>query len=88
MTSTKVWEQMNVKERYVNKSTLYTLDKDTCPKNVWLSFMMSNCVFVTFPCGSGVELDCIDSWSLPSFLLLRKGQGIFQDKELRNTIIS
>ena len=39
----------------------------------WLSFVISNCVCVTFPCdimGSGVVLDCIDSWSLPSFLLI------------------
>ena len=37
----------------------------------WLSFVMSNCEFVTshwYP-GSGVVLDCINSWSLPSFLL-------------------
>ena len=29
----------------------------------WLSFVMSNCEFVTFPLvfGSGVVLDCIDS---------------------------
>ena len=30
----------------------------------WLSFVVSNCEFVTFPLvysGSGVELDCIDS---------------------------
>ena len=27
----------------------------------WLSFVMSKCVFVIFPCGSGVVLDCIDS---------------------------
>ena len=30
--------------------------------------VMFFCVFVTFPCG--VLLDCIDSWSLPSYLLL------------------
>ena len=30
----------------------------------WLLFVMSNCDFVTFPCGilgQGMELDCIDS---------------------------
>ena len=40
-------------ERYINKSTLYTLDKDTCPRR----------------------------------RLLRKGQGICQDKGLRSTSI-
>ena len=35
----------------------------------WLLFVMFNCVFVTFPFGSCVVLDCIDSRSLPSFLL-------------------
>ena len=37
-----------------------------------LSFVLSNCNIVTsnwYP-GSGVVLDCIDSWSLSSFLLL------------------
>ena len=37
----------------------------------WLSFVMSNLtlsLFHWYP-GSGVVLDCIDSWSLPSFLL-------------------
>ena len=36
----------------------------------WLSCVMSNCDVVTFlwyP-GSGVVLNCIDSWSSPSFL--------------------
>ena len=32
----------------------------------WLSFVMSNCEVVT---GSGMVLYCIDSWSLPFFLL-------------------
>ena len=34
-------------------------------------FVMSNCDVVTFPLvsWSGVVLDCINSWSLPSFLL-------------------
>ena len=35
--------------------------------NSWLSFVMSNCDLTP---GSGVVLDCIDSWSLPSFLPL------------------
>ena len=39
----------------------------------WLSFVMSNCDVVTFPLvswvRSGVVLSCIDSSSLPSFLL-------------------
>ena len=40
----------------------------------WLSFVVSNCEFVTFPlvswvCGSGVVLDCIDSCSLYPYLL-------------------
>ena len=36
-----------------------------------LSFVMYNCEVVTFPLylGSDVVLDCIDSLSLPSFLL-------------------
>ena len=36
----------------------------------WLSFVMSNSEVVTFPWypWSGVVLDCIDSWYLPSFL--------------------
>ena len=40
----------------------------------WLSFLMSNCDVVTFPLVpmSGVVLDCIDSLSLPSFLLSQK----------------
>ena len=33
----------------------------------WLLFVMFNCDFVTFSCG--MVLDCIDSWSVPSFLL-------------------
>ena len=39
----------------------------------WLSFVMSNCDVVTFSfvSWSGVVLDCIDSLSLPSFLLLK-----------------
>ena len=39
----------------------------------WLSCMWCFLVFCHFPMwcpGSGVVLDCIDSWSLPSFLLL------------------
>ena len=37
----------------------------------WLSFVVSDCEFVTFPLvlGSGVVLDCIDSWSLHPCLL-------------------
>ena len=38
----------------------------------WRLFVMFNYVFVTFPCGilgQGVVLDCIDSLSLPPFLL-------------------
>ena len=70
----------------------------------WLSFVVSNCEFVTFPLiswvrcgtslhrylifaplltlcfgyfpiwyhGSGVVLDCIDSWSLPPFILCKR----------------
>ena len=34
----------------------------------WLSFVMFNCVFVTFPCGILV-LNCMDPWSLLPFLL-------------------
>ena len=35
----------------------------------WLSFVMSNCEVVIFQYpGSGVVLDCIDSWSLPFFV--------------------
>ena len=39
----------------------------------WLSFVMSNCDVVTFSLvsWSGVVLDCIDSLSLPIFLLLK-----------------
>ena len=39
----------------------------------WLSFVMSNCgvaISHWYP-GSGVVLDCIDSGSLPSFLLCK-----------------
>ena len=38
-------------------------------------FVVSHCEFVTFHWypGSGVVLDCIDSWSLHSFLLLPQG---------------
>ena len=38
----------------------------------WFSFVMSNCGFVTFSLisWSGVVIDCIDSRSLPYFLLL------------------
>ena len=47
------------------------------PAGKWLtfchSFVVSNCEFVTFPLvwypGSGVVLDCIDSWSLHPYLL-------------------
>ena len=35
----------------------------------WLSFVMSNYEVVTWCPRSGVVLDCIDSLSLPSFLL-------------------
>ena len=39
-----------------------------------LSFVMLNCAFVTFPLlwypGSGLVLGCIDSRSLPPFLLM------------------
>ena len=39
----------------------------------WFSFVMYNCEFVTFPLVSWISviLDCIDSLSLPSFLLCR-----------------
>ena len=37
----------------------------------WHLFVASNCVLVTFPFpGSGVVLDCVDSWSLHAYLLL------------------
>ena len=39
----------------------------------WLTFVMFKCVFFHFPMwypGSGVVLDCIDSWYLPLFVLL------------------
>ena len=38
---------------------------------LWLSFVMSNCEGITLQLVSWVRfgLDCIDSWSLPSFLL-------------------
>ena len=37
----------------------------------WLSFVMLNCVLVTFPCVSWVRcgFDCNVSWSVPCFLL-------------------
>ena len=37
----------------------------------WLSFVLSNCEVVTFQLVSWARcrLDCMDSWSLPSFLL-------------------
>ena len=43
-----------------------------------VSFVMSNCDVVIshwYP-GSGVVLDCIDSWSLPSFLLCKNSDYI------------
>ena len=44
----------------------------------WLSFVVYNCVFITFPLvhlyiGSGVVLDCIDSWLLYPYLLWNCG---------------
>ena len=47
-----------------------------------ISLVMFNCVFVSFPCGilgqAGVVLDCIDSRSLPPFLLSRYPQSQLQ----------
>ena len=47
----------------------------------WLSSVMSTCEVVTFPLVNVVRVfDCIDSWSLPSFLLSRfQGDASFED---------
>ena len=56
-----------------------------------LSFVMSNCEVVTFPWypGSGVVLDCIDSWSLISFLLIKDTKKVYKEflYQLENVLI-